>query len=171
MQILQNPSFYKGDKKLHVRMKSVSCSLMSENHRDGLLSKNVCQSLCHVALNWSLVCVSLSRTIFIFIKDLTELDSIFLKTSRPATGRIHAVATCLPDCASPTGAVHAGRNLRRLPEEEGVQGDSSEDEPLAGAPGSRQRQGRTRVHSKPGLQAAAGRAAGSGLPVPPAGPR
>lgn len=69
-----------------------------------------------------------------------------------------------------TGAVHAGRNVWRLPEEEGVQRDSSQDEPLAGATGPRQRQGRTRVHSQPGLQAAAGRAAGTGLPVPQAGP-
>lgn len=73
-------------------------------------------------------------------------------------------------CVSPTGVVHARRNVRRLPEEEGFQRDSSQDELLAGAPGPRQRQGRTRIHSQPGLQAAAGRAAGTGLPVPQAGP-
>lgn len=73
-------------------------------------------------------------------------------------------------CVPPPGVVHAGRNVRRLPEEEGVQRDSAQDELLAGAAGPHQRQGRARVHSHPGLQAAAGRAAGTGLPVPEAGP-
>lgn len=71
---------------------------------------------------------------------------------------------------SPTGAVHAWRNVLRLPKEEGVQRGPSQDLRLAGSAGPRQRQGRTCVHPQPGLQAAAGRAAGTGHPVLQAGP-
>lgn len=127
-----------------------------------------------------------SLTIFVFssCKPHQRSDRIRhrFEKSPPATGRIQATVQhwtrhpCVPVCAcgmsrfSPTGVVHAGRNVRRLPEEEGVQRGSSQDEQLAGAAGPRQRQGRTRVHPHPGLQAAAGRAAGTGLPVPQAGP-
>lgn len=69
------------------------------------------------------------------------------------------------------GAVYAWWDMWRLPEEEGFKRDSAQAELLTGTAGSDQRQGRTRLHTHPGLQTAAGCTAGPGLTVPEAGPR